>query len=104
MNSRVRKLSGLAQLLCNGFAHFGSTPPTSVLRIMAGSVEEALALIRQRCANDAHLELAVISLESALLGEGADSSSQRRVGGWSYKLESLLQTLLCARLLRNSAT
>lgn len=72
---------------------------------MAGSVEEALALIRQRCAGDPRLELAVISLESALVGGGEeDSANKRRVGGWSYQLESLLQTLLCARLLRNSAT
>ena len=74
---------------------------------MDGSVENALAVIRAKCQHDHRLELAVISLESALLGgDGGGGpktmTSKRSGGGWGYKLESLLQTLLCARLLRNA--
>ena len=77
--------------------------------VSSDDVRAALELLRSQLPGTGiagHVALA--SLESLLLDSPeerllAAQTRQRATGGWSYKLSTLLESLLASRLLRNGA-
>ena len=71
---------------------------------MSEAAQNALALLRGELGSSLQADIALSSLETLVAPEGQqERTTKRRKGGWTYKLHSLLECLLLARLLRHAA-
>ena len=71
---------------------------------MSEAARNALALLRREFGSSLQADIALSRLETLVEPQGEqERTSKRRKGGWTYKLQSLLECLLLARLLRHAA-